>query len=341
MPALFSNNASATLAASITSVQTSLTLTTGQGALFPAVSGSDYFYATIANSSNTIEIVKVTARSADVLTVVRAQEGTTASAFSSGDKVELRLTAAALNNMAQLDEVQTFSAAQTFSGTVALSGGGSLSGSFSGTATFSGNITFSNTITGSISGNAATVTNGVYTTGDQTIAGNKVFSNSVTVNGTFLSVGNGGTGDRQLYMHNSVRQCYFFLNTSSVLGLWDATSAAARWTTDAPGNFVATGNIAAYSDERLKTDWADLPSGFVRRLADVKSGTYTRIDNDMRQVGVSAQSLRELLPEAVIEDDNGSLSVSYGSAALAACVALAKEIQSIKAELIGMKGDGK
>jgi hypothetical protein len=40
--------------------------------------------------------------------------------------------------------------------------------------------TFSSTIVGSISGNAGTVTNGVYTTGDQTIGGNKTFSNSLT-----------------------------------------------------------------------------------------------------------------------------------------------------------------
>lgn len=42
------------------------------------------------------EIVKCTARAGDVLTVVRAQEGTTARAFSVDDPVELRLTAGAL-----------------------------------------------------------------------------------------------------------------------------------------------------------------------------------------------------------------------------------------------------
>jgi hypothetical protein len=41
-------------------------------------------------------------------------------------------------------------------------------------------LTVANTITGSISGNAATVTNGVYTTGTQTIGGAKTFSSNVT-----------------------------------------------------------------------------------------------------------------------------------------------------------------
>jgi hypothetical protein len=88
-----SNNAFGTLAASITSSATSITLTTGQGARFPTLAGGDYFYATLVDTSNNLEIVKCTARSTDVLTVVRAQESTTARAYSTGDRIEIRLTA--------------------------------------------------------------------------------------------------------------------------------------------------------------------------------------------------------------------------------------------------------
>jgi hypothetical protein len=87
------NNANATLAASITSSSTSITVTSGQGARFPTLSAGDYFYATLIDVSNNLEIVKVTARSTDVLTVTRAQESTTARAYSTGDRIELRLTA--------------------------------------------------------------------------------------------------------------------------------------------------------------------------------------------------------------------------------------------------------
>lgn len=87
------NNANATLAASITSSATSITVTSGQGARFPTLSAGDYFYATLIDVSNNLEIVKVTARSTDVLTIVRAQESTTARAYSTGDRIELRLTA--------------------------------------------------------------------------------------------------------------------------------------------------------------------------------------------------------------------------------------------------------
>lgn len=87
------NNAFGTLAAGIASGATSITLTTGHGARFPSLGAGDYFYATLIDTSNNLEIVKCTARSTDVLTVVRAQESTTARAYSAGDRIEIRLTA--------------------------------------------------------------------------------------------------------------------------------------------------------------------------------------------------------------------------------------------------------
>jgi hypothetical protein len=87
------NNAFGTLAAGINSSATSITLTSGQGARFPTLSGGDFFYATLVDTSNNLEIVKCTARSTDVLTVVRAQESTTARAYNTGDRIEIRLTA--------------------------------------------------------------------------------------------------------------------------------------------------------------------------------------------------------------------------------------------------------
>jgi hypothetical protein len=109
----FTNNATSTLASGIASGATSLTVATGQGALFPTLGGSDYFYCTLSNVTNTIEIVKVTARSTDTFTIVRAQDNTTASAFVTGDKVELRLVAGVLNNTAIIDQTNVFTAAQT------------------------------------------------------------------------------------------------------------------------------------------------------------------------------------------------------------------------------------
>ena len=96
MSVKFSNNGHSTLASSLTTSATSITVASGHGARFPSLSGSEYFYATLIDSSNNLEIVKVTARSSDVLTATRAQESTTARAYAIGDRVELRVTAQGL-----------------------------------------------------------------------------------------------------------------------------------------------------------------------------------------------------------------------------------------------------
>lgn len=99
MAVLVKNNAFSTLASGITDVATSITLAAGTGSRFPAAGGADYFYATLINTSNELEVVKVTARSTDTLTVVRAQDGTTARAYSTSDRIELRVTAALIQDI--------------------------------------------------------------------------------------------------------------------------------------------------------------------------------------------------------------------------------------------------
>lgn len=94
------NNAFGTLNAGINSSATTIVLTAGQGARFPTLSAGDYFYATLIDTSNNLEIVKVTARSTDTMTVVRGQDNTTARAYSTNDRFELRPTAALFNEKA-------------------------------------------------------------------------------------------------------------------------------------------------------------------------------------------------------------------------------------------------
>lgn len=96
MAVKFSNNAKTLLSSGITSSATSISVS--DASAWPTLYTGDYSLATLVDiSDNTIfEIVKVTAISSNTLTVARGQEGTTARAFSSGDKVELRLTAGLL-----------------------------------------------------------------------------------------------------------------------------------------------------------------------------------------------------------------------------------------------------
>jgi hypothetical protein len=158
-----------------------------------------------------------------------------------------------------------------------------------GNQTVAGVKTFSDTIVGNVSGNAGTVTNGVYTAGDQTIGGAKTLTGPLNVQSTIT----------------------------------------------ASGNITSSGNVTAFSDERLKTNWKDLPTDFVEQLSTVLSGTYDRVDTGDMQVGVSAQSLQKILPTAVNESSDGVLSVAYGNAALAACIALAKRVIILEEKLNG------
>ena len=87
------NNAVGTLASGIDSTTTTIVLTAGQGAKFPTTAEGEW-YSAIYNSTDysaphldpNFEIVKITARSTDTLTVVRGQDGTTAVSHNTGGK---------------------------------------------------------------------------------------------------------------------------------------------------------------------------------------------------------------------------------------------------------------
>ena len=110
MAQLFANNATTKLAASINSSATTLTVTAGTGALFPTPTGGNYFLLTLAavtaGTETSWEIIKVTARSTDTLTVIRAQESTAAASWAVDTKVEARLTAGSFGG---LSTTQTYS----------------------------------------------------------------------------------------------------------------------------------------------------------------------------------------------------------------------------------------
>ena len=99
---LFTDNASGTLLSQVDPIDTTVTLNAGQGANFPAPTGGEYAILTLESTTGDLELIKLTARTADTLTVERAQEGTTALTFpASTSRCELRVTASALNSFAQ------------------------------------------------------------------------------------------------------------------------------------------------------------------------------------------------------------------------------------------------
>jgi hypothetical protein len=106
------------------------------------------------------------------------------------------------------------------------------------------------------------------------------------------------------------------------------------------GSLVCSGNVTAYSDERVKTNWRGYGPDFVERLAKIKHGTFDRTDTELTQDGVSAQSLQELLPHSVLENTEGKLSVSYGNAALVAAVKLAERVVALEARIAALEAKG-
>ena len=102
MAELWSNNAATTLGSDISAGATVLSVAPGDGAKFPAISNPDFCYATLDDGTN-IEIVQVVGRATDTLSIVRAQQGTSARAWVATNKVELRLTKATLENFASVE----------------------------------------------------------------------------------------------------------------------------------------------------------------------------------------------------------------------------------------------
>jgi hypothetical protein len=125
MTRLFSNNASSTLAATIDDNDLVLQVQSGHGALFPNPGAGEEFTVTLQNSDGDIEIILISSRSSDLLTVPpggRGQEGTSAQAWTSGQTVvECRLTRDALNSFVQQDDGEVTDALE-FSGAIDFSG---------------------------------------------------------------------------------------------------------------------------------------------------------------------------------------------------------------------------
>lgn len=105
---LFSNNAQTTLAGSITNLSTTLQLSSGAGALFPNPTTGQFFRLSLSDAATQLnhEILYCTARTGDVCTVQRAQEGTTAQNWNPGDIAANLPTAGAMSNVVQQTQFQ-------------------------------------------------------------------------------------------------------------------------------------------------------------------------------------------------------------------------------------------
>ncbi len=79
------------------------------------------------------------------------------------------------------------------------------------------------------------------------------------------------------------------------------------------GDFVATGNVTAFSDERLKENVETIESA-LDKVAQMRGVTYnykSELNDGQRGTGVIAQEMQQVMPEVVQEGEY--LSVAYGN----------------------------
>lgn len=192
------------------------------------------------------------------------------------------------------------------SGQLAVSGGNvSMSGNLAvtGTSAFTGNAAFS---TLSASG-AATLSSTLAVTGATTLnaattinlasAGALNINTSGTLNGLRFYSGATITGQ----LGASTTYPFYVSNASGTAMIYSDTS----------GNFTATANISAYSDAKLKTNVRTIDDA-LSLVEQLRGVYYDRIDSGEEGIGVIAQELRNVFPQAVHEND-GTLAVSYGN----------------------------
>lgn len=92
--------------------------------------------------------------------------------------------------------------------------------------------------------------------------------------------------------------------------------------------------ITETSDERKKKSWRKLPSDLIERMAGIrKAGTFRWKKDNVPAVGIGAQSLEAIIPEAVYTDDEGGKAVNTGGAAMAIIPELCRELMRLRARL--------
>lgn len=191
----------------------------------------------------------------------------------------------------------------------------------SGYITASGSITGSS---GSCTGNAATATKWatgrtIALTGDVTgtstafdgsaaLSFATTLANSGVTAGTYLKV----TVDAKGRVTGASAMTSG--DVTGALGYTPANKAGDSFTgsISVSGSITATGDITAYSDARLKTDIETI-TGALDRVRKLRGVTFTRRDTGSRGIGLVAQELAPIVPEAITTHEDGLLSVAYGN----------------------------
>ena len=158
---------------------------------------------------------------------------------------------------------------------------------------------------------------GTVKTDSLTVDENATIAGNLTVSGTFTDSGTGtqttaraslsaGTG---ISYNNSTGVITCTVDTPAEVGPGNLSNNG----NNLSGNFVATGNVTAFSDERLKENVQTI-EGALDKVAQMRGVTYnykSELNDGQRGTGVIAQEIQQVMPEVVEEGEY--LSVAYGN----------------------------
>lgn len=168
-------------------------------------------------------------------------------------------------------------------------------------------------------------------------------------NGTFVSPG-GLTGTGVLLQGGTEQNVtfnaasgYIYGNGSNggTIGFYKGGSPSFSFAFGS-GLLTSGGNIAAYSDIRVKANLEVIPNA-LEKVGKLNGYTFDRTDINIRQSGLIAQEVQEVLPEVITPaNEEGHLAIAYGHLAglfVEAIKELHAEVISLRAEIAVLKGD--
>lgn len=319
MPAILKNNAVSRLAASVSIDDLQISVSAGDGSKFPSLSAGQWFPLTLMRADGSLEIVRVTGRNGDVMTVTRAQESTAQLAFGAGDRVEMRITAEIMNGKLDKEggtmsgpltltaDLTTYRPGAPTTGAVFLGNTGSRYIFFDGTSYSLGGA---GNIWSSSNFNPAAY---MPLTGANFSGNFGIYNTSPTV--MFYDT---DWGPRQLHCN------------SGLMGFLNSGGGWACYSQD-DGTFIASGNIGAYSDRKHKMKISTI-KGALELVEGLRGVRYVDRRTGADRVGVIAQEVGQVLPEVVGKGPDG-LHVDYGNIVgplIEAVKELAAEVRMLK-----------
>ena len=174
---------------------------------------------------------------------------------------------------------------------------------------------------------------GTVKTDTLTVDENATITGNLTVNGTLSTAGGGVTNTARAALsagagisyNSSTGVITCTIDSPAEVGLGNLSNSG----NNLSGSFTATGNITAFSDERLKENIETI-EGALDKVSQMRGVTYkykSELNDGQRGTGVIAQEMQQVMPEVVQEGEY--LSVAYGNIV----GVLIEAVKELKAEL--------